>query len=1130
MAWLRKNVKVWGVPAAAFLLMVLVAVVLVLRLGEHMKEAFREDILLMAGISLGLFFIMIAYFVWQSIWMRGELKARRNAEIALSRKSRIDEIFARYSRSLILSENMMEATLYVLEAAHELTGSRVGYAGYIDPLTGHLVCPVGSGQLNNHRVLHAEPLELENFSGVWGEVLRHGHPVYASVDGGRNLSIPTRDGQMSVSYLLSVPAMAGDQLVGQITLGDGSHPYTDTDLRVMEKLADLFSLAIRKMLAMDALKESESRFRVAFKTIPDALVMTRFSDHMLVDVNDGFVKMSGFKAEEVRGRTTEDLRLWVDPEERDSFFERMRSEGMVEDFEARFRIKDGRTIHALMSASRTLLHGCPHILSVIRGVDHIREAENQLRKERSFLSKVVETSPSGIIAANADGRIVFANQKVAEILGMEVSSIMKRTLFDEVWEVTDHDLKPLSVEKTIFYLARESRKPLSNICHAVKGGHGRRVYLSVNAASLWLEDGSLDMVVVGLDNISEQVKGERSLLETRGRLHSLLASLPVILWAIDGEGRITFFEGKGTQSVVMPEGGLVGVQARERYAGVPLMLRSIEKVLGGESVSITVQIRGRYFELSGVPLWDASGNVTGASGVASDVTERIRAEVDRIRLSAAIEQVAESIVVTDRQASILYVNPAFERITGWHKDEVLGKTPAILSSGYHGKSFYEEMWQTLLSGKVWQGYITNRKKDGSCYDEEVSISPILDNTGSVINFVAVKRDVSLERSLERQLRQAQKMEAIGTLAGGIAHDFNNILFPIIGFTELALESLPQNRIEKKYLRSILTAAHRARELVWQILTFSRRNDEKEHSNVYVQSVVKEALKLLRASIPSTIEIRHDIESGDARVFADPTQIHQVVMNLCTNAYHAMEAGGILTVELHTLNLTEDRPADLHPGIRAGAWQLLSVQDTGSGIDSATMERIFDPYFTTKEQGKGTGLGLATVHGIVTGCGGYIQVRSTPGKGTVFLVYLPVGTRDEGVRFTDDHEAVIGGKGHVLLVDDETLIVEMLQDTLTGLGYEVTGCWSSIEALDIFRRMPENYDLLITDQTMPGMTGTVLAAEIQKIRKGLPVILCSGFSEALDREVLRKSGIVDCVMKPVIRKDIAKAVHMALSGI
>ncbi|MCW7754315.1 PAS domain S-box protein [Desulfobotulus sp. H1] len=1087
-------------------------------------------ILLFVAVSVALFMILIFYFVWQSLWMKGELRARAHAETALSRKSRVDEIFARYSRSLILAGNMEEVASYVLEAAYELTGSRLGYAGYLDPLTGHLVCPVGSGQLNSRHIIRPEALVLEHFSGVWGEVLRHGQPLYANGgDSGRTLSIPTRDGQMPVSCLLSVSAMAGDAMVGQITIGDGYLPYTDADLRVMEKLADLFSLAIRKVLTTRALKESESRFRVAFKTIPDAVILTRLSDYMLVDVNDGFVRMTGFAAEEVRGRTTADLQLWAERADRDTVLERVRSEGKIENYETRFRAKDGRIIHALVSASRTLLHGDPHILSVVRGIDHIREAEYQLRKERSFLSKVVETSPAGILALNPQGRIIFANQKITEILGMDIAEVLERTFADDSWEITDYELRPVPREERIFFLARERRQPIYNIRHTMVEGRGRRIYLSINAATLWREDGELDMIVVGLDDVSEQVKGEHSLVETKGRLHSVLANLPVILWAMDAEGRISLFEGKGTQSVVMPANGFVGVLTKERYADLPPMLRSIEKVLGGDSVSITVEIGERYFEISGSPLWDTSGTVVGASGVASDVTGRIHAEVDRIRLSAAIEQVAESILVTDRQANILYVNPAFERITGWHRDEVMGKTPAILKSGYHGKSFYDEMWQTLFAGRVWQGYITNRKRDGSCYDEEVSISPILDNAGNIINFVAVKRDVSLERNLERQLRQAQKMEAIGTLAGGIAHDFNNILFPIIGFTELALESIDSDRIEHRYLKSIFSAAHRARELVWQILTFSRRSDT-ERRTIYVHSIVKEALKLLRASIPSTVEIRHDIEAGDARILADPTQIHQVVMNLCTNAYHAMEDGGVMCVGLKTITLSEGTFLDAHPtAIRAGRWQVLTVGDTGMGMDALTMERMFDPYFTTKEQGKGTGLGLATVHGIVTGCGGDIQVSSTPGKGSLFTVYFPVAEMEERSLGDDGQEIIAGGREHILLVDDEDLIVEMLQDTLTGLGYEVTGCWSSSEALEIFRRMPDDFDLLITDQTMPKMTGTVLAAEIQKIRPGFPVILCSGFSDPLGRETLRKGGIVDCVMKPVVRKDIARAVRMALQS-
>lgn len=1082
-------------------------------------------VVVIAGF-LFLFTLFVGYFIWQYLWLRGELRARQNAEIALSRKSRIDEIFARYSRSLILAGSVEEASWYVLEAAVELTGSRMGYAGYMDAATGHLICPVGSGLIDPHPERRPDPLELDRFSGVWGDVLRRRQPVMATAAAGRVLGIPTRDGLLAVQNLLSVPAMEGAILMGQITLGDSRRPYTESDLRVMEKLADLFAISIRKILTVSALRESEQRFRVVFKTSPDAIVLTRMGDKVLVDVNDGFERMSGYCAQEVRGRSSLDLGFWTDPGVREEIFAALSTKQSVENLETELRNRKGKASPVLISAATVLLRGEAHLLAVVREIAHIKKTEAELRKERGFLSKVVETSPAGIIAADKNGQILFVNQKISQIFDLDAEQILARTVHDARWEITCHDLRPVPAEELVFHRVRNEKGPVYDIRHAVMNGAGERIYLSVNAATLWQEDGSLDMIVAALEDVSERVMAERSLTEARGRLDSLLANLPVILWAFDSKGCITFFEGKGTQGLRIPAGGMEGVSLFARYEENPVIGEMARRLLTGEAVAFTTEIKERFYEINAAPLRDGTGEIVGASGVASDVSLRVRAEVDRVRLSAAMEQVAESILVTDIDGIIQYVNPAFERITGWSREEAVGKTPRILKSGLHGRGFYQKMWETLTNGRVWKGYITNRNRDGVCYDEEVNISPIMDQNGEIMNFVAVKRDVSVERGLERQLRQAQKMEAIGTLAGGIAHDFNNILFPIIGFTELAIEIVASDRTEHRYLKSILSAAHRAKDLVWQILTFSRQS-ESEKRPVQVRPIVKEALKLLRASIPSTIEIRHGLDGTDAMVMADPTRIHQVVMNLCTNAFQAMEtAGGVMEVRLQeTKGMDPGDPDTARTG--AGPWLLLTVSDTGYGMDAETMERIFDPYFTTKEQGKGTGLGLATVHGIIAGYGGEIRVESRLDAGTCFFVYLPVFSDPDHLHKGRPASDVPAGTERILLVDDEEAIVLMMGQMLESFGYQVTAFTSSTEALQAFCDAPDAFDLILTDHTMPHLTGMDLAAKVHATRPEVPILMCSGFSEVMEMEAAREYGVVDCLMKPVVRRDLAVILRQTL---
>jgi|GEM_PF-1913095 len=383
--------------------------------------------------------------------------------------------------------------------------------------------------------------------------------------------------------------------------------------------------------------------------------------------------------------------------------------------------------------------------------------------------------------------------------------------------------------------------------------------------------------------------------------------------------------------------------------------------------------------------------------------------------------------------------------------------------------------------------------------------------------------------LEGQLRQAQKLEALGTLAGGIAHDFNNVLSPIFGYTEMSLEQLQQNDPLYHNLSQVLSAAGRARDLVKQILAFSRQS-QKEKIPLQIQIVVKEALKLLRASLPATIEMIEKIDNKCGPVLADPTDIHRILMNLGTNAYHAMrEHGGRLEVAVEEKELTGSEVERLSLHMSPGRYVKLSVSDTGIGMDEETLQRIFDPYFTTKPSGEGTGMGLSMVHGIVKACGGEIQVVSKEGNGTFFSVYLPRIEKPAGSFGPNSARSVPGGRERVLLVDDEAEIAYMLKQMLENLGYRVTVLTSSMEALDVFAADPGRFDLIVTDQTMPNMTGDELAAQAILLRRDIPVILCTGFSEIITEEQARKKGIHGFLMKPVLKGKMAQTIREVMDG-
>ncbi len=537
--------------------------------------------------------------------------------------------------------------------------------------------------------------------------------------------------------------------------------------------------------------------------------------------------------------------------------------------------------------------------------------------------------------------------------------------------------------------------------------------------------------------------------------------------------------------------------------------------------------RQRFIIVRITTIKNAQGHTIATHGVNQDITERRLAEDERARLAIALEQAAESVVMTNAQGEITYANSAFERITGYTRAEVMGQNPRILKSGEQDDVFYNDLWKTLGRGEVWSGKLKNRRKDGKLYDAEMAISPVHDESGSITSYVAIQRDVTDELALERRVSQSQKLEAIGTLAGGIAHDFNNILGAILGYGQLIAEAVSPGSETHDDITELLKAAHRATDLVRQILAFSRRSEE-DLQVIEVGLIAKEALKLLRPSLPATIEIRADIDDTGTAVLADPTQIHQVLMNLCTNSYHSMrEKGGTLTVSLKPYTV-DAATAGSNPDLRQGDYVRLTVADTGHGISPENLERVLEPFFTTKEQGEGTGLGLSTVHGIVTSHGGALTIYSEVGAGTTVHAYLPQANR-EGQAEAETIQDVPPGHERILLIDDEAALVRILERGLRKLGYAVTSATSPVDALAQFKSDPTAFDIIISDLTMPKMTGLEFTAEIRTIRPDLPFVIASGHADDSLREKIAGIGVSFFLAKPIRVPEVAHLIRSILDS-
>ena len=515
--------------------------------------------------------------------------------------------------------------------------------------------------------------------------------------------------------------------------------------------------------------------------------------------------------------------------------------------------------------------------------------------------------------------------------------------------------------------------------------------------------------------------------------------------------------------------------------------------------------------------------------VIKDITARKQAE-DALRKSeekfrSAFQTSPDSINL-NRASDGVYIdiNDGFTKIMGYSREDVIGKSSLKLNIWDNSKDR-----DRLISGLQKNGVVENLEARFIGKDGQIKIglmSARLLHIGNQDVILSITRNITQQRKLEIQLQQSQKMESIGTLAGGIAHDFNNILFPIVGHTEMLLEDVPEDSPLRDGLTHIYTGALRASELVKQILTFSRQ-ETGEIKLMKMQPIIKEALKLIRSTTPATIEIKQDIKADCGAIKADPTQIHQVIINLTTNAYHAMEDdGGELMIGLKEIKLGElDLP---YPNMIPGIYACLTIVDTGKGMDKALKEKIFDPFFTTKKIGKGTGMGLSIVHGIVESMKGAIQVYSEPGEGTQFHVYLPLEkSLPEKPETLQMKDSIQGGIERILLVDDEDAIITMEQMMLERLGYQVTSRTSSIEALEAFRDNPDKFDLVITDMAMPNMPGDKLAIELTKIQSDIPILLCSGFSEIMSEEEAASIGIRGFLWKPIVMKDLARKIRETL---
>ncbi len=628
----------------------------------------------------------------------------------------------------------------------------------------------------------------------------------------------------------------------------------------------------------------------------------------------------------------------------------------------------------------------------------------------------------------------------------------------------------------------------------------------------------------------------RRLIEQHALLHCLIDAIPDPIYFKDNRGLYLgcnkaheAFVGKNEGDIISQTDSAFLAEEEAQAAH----MEDLRVLASGEVMEEEGWVKGAdgqevYHSTLKTPYLESAAGSTGMIAISRDLTKRIEMEQEVKRLAVAVEQSTESIMITDVDGVILYVNSAFETITGYTPDEVLDQTPDIFRSEKHDDEFYQTLLETISAGSKWAGHITSCKKDGKLFDVEAIIYPIHDDSGKIINYVAISRDVTQEMAIEKQMRQTQKMNAIGELAGGVSHDFNNILTAILGYVALCMNTVEEDSKVHGYLKEVVKAGDRAAKLVRQILTFSRQEEQEFHS-VALQPLIEDSLSMMKTAIKPNITLEIDVDEQCGSVLGDPTQIQQVMVNLCTNAVHALgKEEGSLHVVLKQVELLGKKHGEQVVDLDPGLYACLTVSDSGYGMSAETQERIFEPYYTTKKKGEGTGFGLSIVHGIVRKHRGHITVESELGEGTTFNIYLPLLIETEEEKKQAMDLSIPEGFGHILFVDDDEAVLSMGREVLESFGYTVSTEANGMRALELFRQDTEGFDALVSDYSMPEMNGHELIGECLRLRPGLPAILCSGYMEKVEGENLSELGHTAFVPKPLDWRELSRIIQQEIN--
>ncbi len=748
--------------------------------------------------------------------------------------------------------------------------------------------------------------------------------------------------------------------------------------------------------------------------------------------------------------------------------------------------------------------------------------DEALKKSEVKYRDLVEQAADGIFIVDKEWNILFVNPRSCEMLGYREEELLhlniKDTYAPEDMDVADHRKKDTQSGSNLQF-ERKMR---------MKNGRVFPVEVSVRV----LRDGNFQGIV---HDLTERTLAETALRESEARFRELADMLPLAVFEIDGRGNLTFANknalttfgydqtdyerGLNVFQIIVPDD-------RSRAIEKAMAVMNGEKSAGTEYTAM--RKNGEHFPVM-VYTNALANEKKGLRGIVLDLTEQKRAE-EQLRLQgAALQSAANAIVITDRDGNVTWVNSSYSRLTGYSFEEVIGKNTRLLKSGKQGPEFYKNLWDTILSGRMWNSELINKRKDGSVYNEEMTITPVRNEEKQITHFIAIKQDITERKKLQEQLIQAQKMEGIGTLAGGIAHDFNNILGIILGYSTLLAHTKNDAGKFSDNMAAINQAVQRGANLVRQILTFARKS-ETTFELVDVNTMAKELLSMLMPTFPKIVSFSHKFQESLPSINADPSQLHQAILNLCVNARDAMPKGGTLSIWTGRISSESLRTRFSDAGDTE--YISVAVSDTGVGMTDHLKSRIFEPFFTTKEPGRGTGLGLAVVYGIVNAHHGFVDVESEQGKGTTFRLYFPIhaGLKEENkAGKPKDRVSPHGSSEAILVVEDEELLLNMVRVLLEENGYTVFTALDGKEALAVYELHRDEINLVLTDMGLPRLSGTEEFIRLKEINPDIKVILASGYLDVELKTEMLKAGARAFIQKPYVPEDVLKIIREVLDN-